>query len=108
MSDEFEDLSTDLEEEEQPSVVKTPKAGKINVFFQSTIGPSQKSEKMQVTLEAPVVDLKYTISQLFSLDADDFHLSHAGRTMDPEDILGNYDLEEGDTILLIPVSTAGW
>ena len=62
---------------------------------------------MLVSLEAPVADLKYTISQLFSLEVNDFHLSHAGRTMDPDDTLGNYDVSEGDTILLIPVSIAG-
>ncbi|MHA2251061.1 MAG: ubiquitin-like domain-containing protein [Candidatus Kariarchaeaceae archaeon] len=104
MSDEFEELSTDLDKEIDE---KSPSGGNINVFFQSTIGPSQKSEKMLVSLDAPVADLKYTISQLFSLDVSDFHLSHAGRTMDPDDTLGNYDVSEGDTILLIPVSIAG-
>ncbi|MHA2403166.1 MAG: ubiquitin-like protein [Candidatus Kariarchaeaceae archaeon] len=105
MSDEFEELSTDIEEKEQED--KIPSGKKVSVFFQSTIGPSQKSEKMSITLDAPVSELKYTLSQLFSLDADDFHLSHAGRTLDPDDILGNYDVEEGDTLLLIPVSIAG-
>ena len=104
MSDEFEELSTDLDDDGDE---KSPTKDKVNVFFQSTIGPSQSNEKMLVSLEAPVADLKYTISQLFSLDVSDFHLSHAGRTMDPDDTLGNYDVSEGDTILLIPVSIAG-
>lgn len=125
MSDEFEELSMDLEaddledlgyeeEPEQPREVKskTPatnkKSGnKINLFFQSTIGPSQRQEKLQVVTDAPVGDLKYTVSQIFSLEPEDFHLSYLGRTLDPDDIIANYEVEDGDTLLLIPVSTAG-
>ena len=76
------------------------------MYFQSTVGPSQKQEKMVVTEDAPIGDIKYTVSQVFDLPADEFHLSHAGRTLDPDDTLGNYDVEAGDTLLLIPVSTA--
>lgn len=119
MSDEFEDLSTDLdideiEEVEPKSKIsakkpssKTPSGSKVNVYFQSTIGPSQKQEKMLVSNDAAVGDVKYTVGQIFNLSPDDFHLSHAGRTLDPDDIFGNYDVEEGDNVLLIPVSTAG-
>ena len=115
MSDDFEDLSTDLEEEmdEQPNsktpMDKTPsgKGKKISVFFSSTIGPSSKREKMVISTDAPVSDIKYTVSQVFALDPNDFHLSYAGRTMDPDDIVENYDVEDGDEVLLIPVSTAG-
>jgi len=123
MSDEFEELSMDLEaddlddvddnlEAEEPMRSKTPSSkkpsgDKINLFFQSTIGPSQRQEKLLVSTEAPVGDLKYTVSQIFSIGPEDFHLSYLGRTLDPDDIIANYDCEEGDTLLLIPVSTAG-
>ena len=115
MSD-FEDLMIDddeFEQEAQPAIKsktpasKTPAGKKLSVYFQSTVGPSQKQEKMVVSQDAPIGDIKYTVSQVFDLPADEFHLSHAGRTLDPDDTLGNYDVEAGDTLLLIPVSTAG-
>ena len=89
------------------AISKTPAGSKRNVYFQSTVGPSQKQEKMTVSESAPIGDIKYTVSQVFGLPADEFHLSHAGRTMDPDDNLENYGIEDGDQILLIPVSTAG-
>lgn len=113
-TNEFEDfdLENDLEatpviKSKTPAASKTPAGNKKNVYFQSTIGPSQKQEKMVVAEEAPIGDIKYTVSQVFGLPADEFHLSHAGRTMDPDDTLSNYGVEDGDTVLLIPVSTAG-
>ncbi len=116
MSEEFEELSFDEEEEEveeeeiiskTPEKSKTPGSKKISVYFQSTIGPSPKQEKLVVATDAPIGDIKYTVSQIFGLPPDEFHLSHAGRTCDSDDILDDYGVEDGDTILLIPVSTAG-
>ena len=118
MSEEFEELSFDEEEEEEefeeekiisktPAKSKTPGGKKISVYFQSTIGPSPKQEKLVVAVDAPIDDIKYTVSQIFGLPSDEFHLSHAGRTCDPDDVLEDYGVEDGDTILLIPVSTAG-
>ena len=113
---EFEDLLIDEDDlntetagikSKTPASSKTPAGHKINVYFQSTIGPSQKQEKMVVAEDAPIGDIKYTVSQVFDLPADEFHLSHAGRTLDPDDTLSNYDVDAGDTLLLIPVSTAG-
>jgi len=116
---EFEDLMIedddfDTVEEAQPVIKsktpassKTPAGNKISVYFQSTVGPSQKQEKMVVSENAPIGDIKYTVSQVFDLPADEFHLSHAGRTLDPDETLENYDVDAGDTLLLIPVSTAG-
>ncbi|MHA2502783.1 MAG: ubiquitin-like domain-containing protein [Candidatus Kariarchaeaceae archaeon] len=110
---EFEDLMLDDELEAQPiksktpASSKTPTGNKMPLYFQSTIGPTQKQEKMVVAEDAPIGDIKYTVSQVFDLPADEFHLSHAGRTLDPDDTLKNYDVDAGDTLLLIPVSTAG-
>ena len=111
---EFEDFDMEEEVAEPAIKSKTPatssnkSAGsKRNVYFQSTVGPSQKQEKMVVSETAPIGDIKYTVSQVFGLPAEEFHLSHAGRTMDPDDTLENYGIEDGDQILLIPVSTAG-
>ncbi len=116
MSEEFEELSFDEEDEiveedeiisKTPAKSKTPGSKKISVYFQSTIGPSPKQEKLVVATDAPIGDIKYTVSQIFGLPPDEFHLSHAGRTCDPDDTLVDYGVEDGDTILLIPVSTAG-
>ncbi|MHA2502115.1 MAG: ubiquitin-like domain-containing protein [Candidatus Kariarchaeaceae archaeon] len=105
MSDDFEELDIDLVEEEERE--QSSEDGKIHLYFQSTIGPSQRQERLQVITSAPVSELKYTVSQIFSLEPSDFHLSYLGRTMDPDDVLSNYDCEDGETVLLIPVSTAG-
>ncbi len=117
MSEEFEEISFDEEEEEEfveteiksktPAKTKTPAGKKIGVYFQSTIGPSPKQEKLVVAIDAPISDIKYTVSQIFGLPPDEFHLSHAGRTCDNDDVLKDYGVEDGDTVLLIPVSTAG-
>jgi hypothetical protein len=100
----FEEL--DAPDDELDIITKYPDSKKVDVYIQSTIGPG-KTEKMQVATEAAVMELKYTISQIFGLDETAFHIVYAGRTLDPEDILANYNLESGDTLLLIPVSTAG-
>ncbi|MFX0114435.1 MAG: ubiquitin-like domain-containing protein [Candidatus Hodarchaeota archaeon] len=117
MSD-FEDLSADSLPEEDPIKSKTPVAAKapslagpsgpkVNLYFKSTVGPGERTEKMIVGKNATVDDLKYTLGNVFGLDPQDFHLSSAGRTMDENDKVGNYDVSDGDEILLIPHSTAG-
>ncbi len=111
---EFEDLSFDEEEvvvdqikTKTPAKSKTPAGKKVSVYFQSTIGPNQKQEKLVVAADAPIRDIKYTVGQIFGIPPDEFHVSHAGRTCDPDDSLSNYGVEDGDSLLLIPVSTAG-
>jgi hypothetical protein len=121
MSD-FEDLSLETLPEEEPVLVKSktpastsaktpsnagPSGPKVNLFFKSTVGPGERTEKMVVGKNATVGDLKYTLGNVFGLDPNDFHLSSAGRTMDENDKVGNYDIGDGDEILLIPHSTAG-
>ncbi|MFX0116987.1 MAG: ubiquitin-like domain-containing protein [Candidatus Hodarchaeota archaeon] len=117
MSDDFEDLGNDFQEEpvvksKTPAASKTPSGmgpsgPKVNLFFKSTVGPGERTEKMIVGKNATVGDLKYTLGNVFGLDPNDFHLSSAGRTMDENDKVGNYDVSDGDEILLIPHSTAG-
>jgi hypothetical protein len=117
MSD-FEDLDFDLEEEKKPIKSKTPAQTKTpvssatagprrNVFFKSTVGP-ERTEKLSVGERTPVRDVKDTLANIFGLNPDDFHLSHAGRTLDESAPLGDYSPEDGDEILLIPHSTAGF
>ena len=111
------DLDEDLEFEEEeiePIQSKTPsgktpsKSGeKISLFFMSTIGPGEKKQKLTVNDGNLVGDIKETVGNIFGLNPDDFHLSSGGITMDENNPLNEYDLSDGDDILLIPASIAG-
>jgi hypothetical protein len=116
--DEFdEDLEEDLEEPEsktpmEPAKSKTPAAQqvsgeKINLYFMSTIGPGEKKQKLLVNTGNNVTDIKRTVGNIFGLEPNDFHLSSGGVTMDESSPLGEYDVNDGDEVLLIPSSTAG-
>ncbi|MFX0047689.1 MAG: ubiquitin-like domain-containing protein [Candidatus Hermodarchaeota archaeon] len=93
--------------------VKTPEqkitaeGKKISVFFLSTIGPGEKKQKLVVFTGNKVGDIKDTVSNLFALDPSDFHLSSGGVTMDETSYLSDYNIVDGDDILLIPASVAG-
>jgi molybdopterin converting factor small subunit len=118
--DDFEDLDSEpaakpAMKSKTPAQVtsnvsgKTPVSGagqKKNIFFRSTVGP-ERSEKLAVGENAPVSDIKETLGNLFGLDPEDFHLSHAGRTMNENSTPKDYGIDNGDEILLIPHSTAG-
>ena len=103
MSEEFEELPFAEEKKTDESSENTT----ISLYFENTIGPSSRKEKLSVNTEMPVADLKYTLSEIFNLPSDEFHLIHGGMTMDNEDLLSNFNLIEGDVLLIIPVTTAG-
>lgn len=114
MSEEFDE---ELEEPEEKTPVdvtsKTPtepivEGEKVNVYFMSTIGPGEKKQKLLVDTGYRVGDVKETVSNLFGLTPTDFHLSHGGVTMDENSPMVEYKVNDGDTVLLIPASTAGW
>lgn len=84
-----------------------PEGKKISVFFLSTIGPGEKKQKLLVYTGNKVGDIKDTVANLFALDPSDFHLSSGGVTMDEISYLSDYNVDEGDDILLIPASVAG-
>ncbi|MFX1358695.1 MAG: ubiquitin-like domain-containing protein [Promethearchaeota archaeon] len=89
-------------------ISKTPAAGrKLTLYFMSTIGPGEKKEKLIVNDANYVRDIKQTLGNLFGLDPDEFHLSSGGVTMDEDNQLRDYNVNDGDDILLIPASTAG-
>lgn len=117
-----EDLDEDLEEElDEPTSTtpegvvesKTPATStiaegkRISVYFMSTIGPGEKKQKLNINTGNNVGDVKETVANLFGLDPADFHLSSGGVTMDENSVLKDYNLNDGDDILLIPASTAG-
>ena len=110
--DEFEEDLEDVEEETPISsktpASKTPTSGKnVSVYFVSTIGPGEKKQKLTVNDGNQCGDVKRTVGNIFGLNPEDFHLSSGGVTMDESSPLSDYNVENGDDILLIPASTAG-
>jgi len=111
------DFDEDLGEEEPADKIpaksktpaSTPSAGgrKMNLFFLSTIGPGEKRQKLLVDDGNNVNAIKQTVGNIFGLDPNDFHLSSGGVTMDEGTPLRQYNVNDGDEVLLIPASTAG-
>ena len=103
----------DFDEELEPVKSKTPSGKipstgkKLTLYFMSTIGPGEKKEKLTVNDANTVSDIKQTLGNLFGLDPDEFHISSGGVTMDENNQLRDYNVNDGDDILLIPASTAG-
>jgi hypothetical protein len=79
----------------------------VNVFILSTIGPGEKKQDLRIDLRNRIGDLKETIGNLYGLEPANFHLSSGGLTLDENLNLGDYNVEDGDDILIIPSSTAG-
>lgn len=111
--DEFNEELDDLETKTPGISSKTPasapavKGKQINVFFTSTIGPGEKKEKLRVDTANSVGAVKQTVGNMFGLNPSDFHLSYGGVTMDEGNPLADYKVDDGDSVLLIPASTAG-
>jgi len=109
-----EDLDEDLKKP-TPEVVatKTPKSTtspegkKVSVYLMSTIGPGEKKQKLLIYTGYQIKDIKETVANIFGLDPSDFHLSTGGVTMEEGLTLNDYNVNDGDDILLIPASTAG-
>ena len=103
----------DFDDEFEPVKSKTPASkkpssgNKSTLYFMSTIGPGEKKEKLTVNDANRISDVKQTLGNIFGLDPDEFHLSSGGVTMDDNDQLKDYNVDDGDDILLIPASTAG-
>ena len=123
MLDENPDFDEDLDEEldepiddktPEPAIVsKTPAAAasaggeEISLYFMSTIGPGEKKQKLLVNTGNLVSDIKNTTGNMFGLNPSDFHLTHGGVTLDEAAPMSDYSVKDGDTLLLIPASTAG-
>ncbi|MFX0001322.1 MAG: ubiquitin-like domain-containing protein [Candidatus Hodarchaeota archaeon] len=124
--EDLEDLDEEIEEKpeedkeepfekipEEEVEVKTPttkvvsRGKKLSVYFMSTIGPGEKKQKLTVNDGNLVGDIKETVANLFGLVPADFHLSCGGVTMDETNPLSDYNISDGDDILLIPASIAG-
>ncbi len=102
-----DDVKVKTPEQKTPEHKKPSEGKKISVFFLSTIGPGEKKQKLLVFTGNKVGDIKNTVANLFALDPSDFHLSSGGVTMDEDSYLSEFDVTDGDDILLIPASVAG-
>ncbi|MFX0099539.1 MAG: ubiquitin-like protein [Candidatus Hodarchaeota archaeon] len=98
----------------EPSIVsKTPepeiisKTPAISVFFMATIGPGEKNIKVSINPKADVLEVKETVGEMFGLNPGDFYLVYGGITMDEAKSVEDYNVKDGDTMMLIPASTAG-
>ncbi len=91
-----------------PSKQKEPERGKINVFIVSTIGPGERKQKMTIDKSNLVGVVKETIGNIYGLVPETFHLAHSGITLDENCRFKEYEILDGDDILLIPSSTAGF
>jgi len=122
LDEDLEDLEEDVKQDaEEPFAEidkkevesKTPSkkiihgGKKISVYFMSTIGPGEKKQKLNINDGNLVGDIKDTVANLFGLDPSDFFLSSGGVTMDENIVLRDYNVSDGDDILLIPASIAG-
>ncbi len=105
-----EDLDEDLNLDESEKLkIKSPNdtGKKIALYFISTIGPGEKKQKLVVYTGNIVGQIKETVGNLFALNPSDFHLSHGGITLDENNPLSEYNVKDGDDLLLIPASIAG-
>jgi hypothetical protein len=103
----FEKTPEEEVDSKTPTTKRALEGKKISVFFMSTIGPGEKKQKLTVNDGNLVGAIKETVANLFGLDPADFYLSSGGVTMDETNALNNYDVSDGDDILLIPASIAG-
>jgi len=95
-----------LKEIDKKSYIKEPPEIRIesliNVFIISIIHPGKKIQDLKINLNNKIRVLKETVGNLFGLDPANFHLSSGGITFDETLVLKDYNLEDGDEILVIP------
>lgn len=82
-------------------------AKKITIYFLSTIGPGEKRQKLIIDTNNLISKIKETIGNMYGLNPLNFHLVSGGITFDESLSLKDYNLVDGDEILIIPSSTAG-
>ena len=64
-----------------PAAKAAPKGEQISLFFESTVGPGGKKQKLLVNTGNSVADVKTTVGNIFGLNPADFHLAQGGVTM---------------------------
>ena len=79
----------------------------INVFIISILKPGEKTRDLKINLNIKISALKETVGNLFGLTPVDFHLSSGGIILSENTQMKDYDIEEGDEIVVIPSRVAG-
>ena len=79
----------------------------INVFIISILNPGERMRDLNINLNIKISTLKETVGNLFGLTPIDFHLSSGGIILSENTQIKDYDIEEGDEIVVIPSRVAG-
>ena len=90
-----------------PAEILEEESKKIDIYFTSTIGPGEKKQKLLIDNSSIIMDIKETIGKIYGLVPANFYLSSGGITLEETASLKDYDVEDGDEIIIIPSSTAG-
>ena len=80
---------------------------KLSCYFLSTIGPGEKKQKLIINTGNLVYEIKETIGHIYGLIPGNFHLSAGGITLDELKSFKDYNISDGDEVLIIPASIAG-
>ena len=91
-----------------PGRKNPPEGEKVTLYFISTIGPGEKKQKLTINTGNIISDIKETIGNIYGLEPLNFHLSAGGVTLDEMRQLKDYAIKDGDDVLIIPSSTAGF
>ncbi len=91
-----------------PGRKNPPEGEKVILYFISTIGPGEKKQKLTINTGNIISDIKETIGNLYGLNPLNFHLSAGGVTLDEMRQLKDYKIKNGEDVLIIPLSMAGW
>ncbi|TFG25532.1 MAG: hypothetical protein EU529_00540 [Promethearchaeota archaeon] len=79
----------------------------INVFILSLLKPGEKTRDLSINLNIKISALKETVGNLFGLAPVNFHLSSGGIILSENTQIKDYDIEDGDEIVVIPSRVAG-
>lgn len=79
----------------------------VNVYIVSIMNPGKKIQDLTINLKNKISELKKTVGNIFNITHLQFHLSSGGITFDEDLILKDYNLDNGDEIVVIPSRVVG-
>ncbi len=77
---------------------------KIKIYLLSIIGFGEKRADLLIPITKNVGSVKERASEIFGLKVNEFHLSFGGIILKENYLLKDYEIENGDEIVLIPAS----
>ncbi|XP_022920043.2 ubiquilin-1-like [Onthophagus taurus] len=78
----------------------------VNETILITVKSQMKKESFNISTESTILELKELVSPKFEANVPDIRLIYAGRILRDEDTLGNLNIKNGFTIILVVKSTA--